>query len=95
MACAEVQWEDATGTLHIAHAMLEDISHGGAGIRVRQPIGVGSKLKIKWHKEQFFGIVRHCGREGMEYFVGVQRDPFADDHRMPDTDTLEVESKAS
>lgn len=95
MARAEVQWEDAPGTSRIAHAMLEDISHGGAGIRLRQPINVGAKLKIKWHKEQFFGIVRHCRREGMEYFLGVQRDPLANNDRMPDTDALEAESKAS
>ena len=53
MARAEAQWEDPTGTSRVALAMLEDISRGGAGIRLRQPISVGSKLKIKWHKEQF------------------------------------------
>ncbi|HEY6990150.1 MAG TPA: PilZ domain-containing protein [Bryobacteraceae bacterium] len=93
MARAEAQWEDSTGTSRTVHAMLEDISRGGAGIRLRQPINVGSKLKIKWHKEQFSGTVRHCRREGMEYVVGVQRDTLADVNGV--TETVEPESKAS
>ena len=93
MARAELQWEDSTGTSRAAHAMLEDISRGGAGIRLRQPIGVGSKLNVKWHKEQFSGIVRHCHREGMEYVLGVQRDALANDTGV--AETLEPESKAS
>lgn len=93
MARAELQWEDSTGTSRTAHAMLEDISRGGAGIRLRQPINVGSKLNIKWHKEQFSGIVRHCRREGMEYVLGVQRDALANDNGV--VETLEPESKAS
>jgi hypothetical protein len=74
MARAEAQWDDPNGTARVALAMLEDISHGGAGVRLRQPISVGSKLRIKWHKEQFSGTVRHCHREGMEYVLGIQRD---------------------
>jgi hypothetical protein len=74
MARAEAQWEDPTGTSRVALAMLEDISQGGAGVRLRQPINVGSKLSIKWHKEQFSGTVRHCHRDGMDYVLGVQRD---------------------
>lgn len=74
MARAEAQWEDAAGTPRVALAMLEDISHGGAGVRLRQPICVGSRLQIKWHKEQFSGTVRHCHREGTEYVLGIQRD---------------------
>ncbi|HEY3453496.1 MAG TPA: PilZ domain-containing protein [Bryobacteraceae bacterium] len=93
MARAELQWEDSTGTSRAAHAMLEDISRGGAGIRLRQPIGVGSKLNVKWHKEQFSGTVRHCRREGMEYVLGVQRDALANDNGV--VETLEQESKAS
>ena len=74
MARAEAQWEDPSGTACVALAMLEDISRGGAGVRLRQPISVGSKLSIKWHKEEFSGTVRHCHREGMEYVLGIQRD---------------------
>jgi hypothetical protein len=74
MARAEAQWEDPSGAERVALAMLEDISQGGAGVRLRQPISVGSRLKIKWHKEQFSGTVRHCHREGMEYVLGIQRD---------------------
>jgi hypothetical protein len=93
MARAEAQWEDATGASRVALAMLEDISRGGAGIRLRQPISVGSKLRIKWHKEQFSGTVRHCHREGMEYVLGVQRNTPADE--APALDTSQAESRAS
>ena len=93
MARAEAQWEDSTGTARVAHAMLEDISNGGAGIRLRQSISVGSKLKIRWHKEQFVGTVRHCHREGMEYVLGVQRDPSANEEAA--VDTPQAESTAS
>jgi hypothetical protein len=87
MARAEAQWEDPTGTLRVALAMLEDISQGGAGVRLRQPINVGSKLRIKWHKEQFSGTVRHCRRDGMDYVLGVQRD--LSEHDVP-LERLEV-----
>lgn len=93
MARAELQWEDSTGTSRTVHAMLEDISRGGAGIRLRQPISVGSKLNVKWHKEQFSGTVRYCRREGGEYFLGVQRDTPANENGV--VETLEPESKAS
>jgi len=93
MARAELQWEDSTGTSRTAHAMLEDISRGGAGVRLRRPINVGWKLNIKWHKEQFSGIVRHCRREGMEYVLGGQRDALANENGV--VETLEPESKAS
>ena len=74
MARAEAQWEDPNGTARVELAMLEDISRNGAGVRLRQPIRVGSKLSIKWHKEQLSGTVRHCQREGLEYVLGIQRD---------------------
>ncbi len=93
MARAELQWEDSTGTSRAVHAMLEDISRGGAGIRLRQPISVGSRLQIKWHKEQFSGIVRHCRRDGVEYVLGIQRDALATDTGV--VETLEPERKAS
>ena len=75
MARAEALWEDETGVSRVAPAMIENISKGGAGIRLRHAISVGAKLTIKWHKEQFSGTVRHCSRDEGEYIVGIQRDP--------------------
>jgi hypothetical protein len=93
MARAELQWEDPAGTARAAFAMIEDISQSGAGIRLRQPLSVGAKLRVKWHKEQFSGIVRHCHREGMEYVLGIQRDTPAEENEAPAASP--AESRAS
>jgi hypothetical protein len=54
--------------------MLEDISLGGAAIRVGNPISVGSWLEVQWLNRSFSGTVRHCRSVGMEYLIGVQKD---------------------
>jgi hypothetical protein len=74
MAKAEVVWEDQPGILRSAFAMIEDTSPSGACIRVSTAISVGAKLNIKWHLEQFSGVVKYCRREGEEYVLGIQRD---------------------
>lgn len=94
MARAEAQWVDETGTARVTVAMLEDISRGGVGIRLRQPLSIGTKLRIKWHKEQFDGAVRHCHREGMEYILGIQKDTPANEAQ-PVSDASQPESKTS
>jgi len=73
IARAEAAWEDQSGVLHVSAVMIEDTSRGGAGIKLKQAIDVGTKVKIKWPKEEFFGIVRHCRRLGYDYIIGVQR----------------------
>jgi len=73
-ARAEVSWEDAGGAAKTAPATLEDTSLSGACIRVKAPIGVGSRLTVKWHREQFSAIARNCRRDGREFLLGVRRD---------------------
>jgi hypothetical protein len=53
---------------------MEDKSAGGACIRVKTPIQVGSKLSVQWRWEQFSGIAKYCRSEGRDYVVGIQRD---------------------
>jgi hypothetical protein len=74
MTWVEASWEDPGGTLQAVHARMEDKSPSGACIRVKRPIGVGSKLKIQWRFEQFSGITKYCRSEGQEYLVGMQRE---------------------
>jgi hypothetical protein len=93
MARAELQWEDAAGTSRVAFAMIEDLSRSGAGIRLRQPLSVGAKLRVNWHKEQFSGTVRHCHREGMDYVLGIQRDTPGEENEV--SDASPAESRAS
>ena len=72
-AVAEVSWEDHTGTSNRIPATLEDTSASGACIRVKSPITVGSKVTVKWHREQFSGIARNCRNDGREFLLGVRR----------------------
>lgn len=74
MTLVEASWQDQRGALQTVHARMEDKSPGGACIRVKTPIGVGSKLRIQWRFEQFSGTARYCRSEGREYIVGIQRD---------------------
>jgi hypothetical protein len=74
MTLVEASWEDSDGASQKITARMEDKSVGGACIRVKTPIRVGSKLRIQWRFDQFTGTVRYCRGEGREYLVGIQRD---------------------
>jgi len=74
MARAEVVWEDQPGAWRGALARMEDTSRSGACIRVSAPISVGTKLKIKWQREEFSGIAKYCRRDGGDYVLGIQRE---------------------
>lgn len=74
MTVVEVSWEDSVGILQTLPARMENKSAGGACIRVKMPIMVGSKVGIQWRVERFSGIVRYCRPDDGEYLVGIQRD---------------------
>jgi hypothetical protein len=74
MMLAEVSWEDATGKLLSAPARLEDRSLSGACIRMKKPVEVGAKLRVRGRFEEFAGIVRYCRSEDWDYVVGVRRE---------------------
>jgi hypothetical protein len=74
MTLVEASWQDPSGALQSLPARMEDKSLGGACIRVKTPIGVGSKLSVQWRFEQFSGTAKYCRSEGREYLVGIQRD---------------------
>jgi hypothetical protein len=74
MAWIGALWEDKTGTPRITPGKLEDKSRGGASMRIKEPISVGSKLILQWGIEQISGTVTYCRRDGKEYVLGVQRD---------------------
>lgn len=73
-AVAEVSWDDPTGKPNRAPATLEDTSPSGACIRLKSPISVGSRLIVKWQREQFSAIARNCRSDGREFLLGVRRD---------------------
>jgi hypothetical protein len=74
MAKAEAWWKDAAGASQTAQVKIEDTSPSGAGLRTATPIPAGSKLTVKWHREQFSGVVAYCRRDGADYLVGVRRE---------------------
>jgi hypothetical protein len=74
MTLVEASWEDSPGVWQTGTARMEDRSTGGACIRVKTAIGVGSRVRIRWRFEQFSGTAKYCRGEGKGYLVGIQRD---------------------
>lgn len=74
MARAEISWEDQPRAWRGALARIEDISRSGACIRVPVPIAAGTRLKIKWQREEFSGVAKYCRRDEGDYILGVQRE---------------------
>ena len=72
-AVAEVSWLDGTGMSFRAPATLEDTSPSGACLRVGQPFAVGSRVTIKWYREQFEAVAKNCRSDGRDFLLGVQR----------------------
>jgi len=78
-AVAEVLWEDQTGTPNRVSATLEDTSPSGACIRLKTPITVGSRLTVRWHREQFSAVARNCRSDGRDFLLGVHKESPASD----------------
>jgi hypothetical protein len=70
----EASWQDEAGALQVAPAWIENKSAGGACIRVKTQIGVGSNLSIQGRWEQISGTAKYCRSVGKAYLVGIQRD---------------------
>ncbi len=75
MILVEASWADQTGALQAVPACMEDKSTGGACIRIKTPVGVGSRLTIQGRWEQISGTAKYCRSVGKDYLVGIQRDP--------------------
>ena len=82
LAIVEVSWEEVsfedpkTAIPQTARGKsFEDTSRHGASVRVGKPIVVGSKVHLKWHREEFSGVVRYCRQSGFDFFLGIKRDP--------------------
>ena len=74
MARVDVLWGDEDGTPHVAPATLEDTSHRGMSMRMKNAIRVGSHVTVKCVSEQDSGSVTNCRKEKAEYVLGIQRD---------------------
>jgi hypothetical protein len=74
-AVAELIWEDDQGASFRVPAILEDTSRSGACVRIKRPLAVGSRITVKWHREQFLAITRNCRSDGRDFLLGVRREP--------------------
>lgn len=74
MARVDVLWEDEGGAPRVASAALEDTSHRGMSLRMKNAVRVGSHVTVKWGSEQDSGTVTHCRREKDGYILGIQRE---------------------
>jgi hypothetical protein len=74
MARVDVLWGDEDGTPRVAPATLEDTSHRGMSVRMKNAVRVGSHVTVKWGSEQVSGIVTNCRREKKDYILGIQRE---------------------
>lgn len=73
-AIAEVCWQEPDGTSLHTPATLEDTSTSGACLRTKRPFAIGSRLTIKWRREQFSAIAKNCRSDGRDFLLGVRRD---------------------
>ena len=78
MARVDVLWGDADGIPRVAPATLEDTSHRGMSVRMKNAIRVGSHVTVKWGSEQNSGTVTNCRRDKADYVLGIQRVPGED-----------------
>jgi hypothetical protein len=74
MILVEASWEDQNGTLETARACMVNRSVSGTCIRIKEPLGVGTRLTIQWRWEEISGVAKYCRRDGTDYLIGIQRD---------------------
>ena len=74
MALVDVLWTDGVGSPRVSPAKLEDKSPSGLSVRMKEPVGDGSHVTVRWGTEQVQGIVTHCRRQKDQFIVGVKRE---------------------
>jgi hypothetical protein len=78
MMCAdmmEVSWNERSGKVRAAIALLEDISASGACLQLEIPVPLGVEIRWNSPRQQFRGSVRYCVYREIGYFVGVEFEP--------------------
>ncbi len=74
MILVEASWLENSGTLRSVTARMENRSAHGACIRIKAKVGVGARVYIRSHREQFSGIAKYCRVDGKEFLAGIQKD---------------------
>jgi hypothetical protein len=74
MIMVEAFWQDQSGTVQSVHARMQNKSPGGACLRLKSQIEVGTKLRVEGRWDKFSGVARYCRKDGRDYVVGIQKD---------------------
>jgi hypothetical protein len=74
MARVDILWMDETGTPRVAPATLEDTSHRGMSVRMKEAMRVGTHVTVKWGSKQDSGAITNCRRVKGGYVVGILRE---------------------
>lgn len=71
----EVCWNERSGKLRSATALLEDISTSGVCLQLEIPVPLGVEIRWTSPRKEFRGAVRYCVYREIGYFVGVEFEP--------------------
>jgi hypothetical protein len=72
MARVDILWMDDKLTPRVTPATIEDRSHGGVSLRIKNSISLGSHITIKSGTFQYSGIVTHTRHEKGGFTIGVK-----------------------
>jgi hypothetical protein len=79
MARVDVLWMDAKRTPRVSPATLEDRSHGGVSVRMKESMEIASHVTIKSGTLQYSGMVTNCRREKNDFMIGIRLDAREDE----------------
>ena len=74
LAKVGILWATHDGEVHRDTAFMEDVNRSGVGLRVRFAFPIGFPLLVELQDQICEATVRHCDRDGVEYFVGIEFD---------------------
>ena len=72
LARAKIVWVTTKGQVAQEPVLMEDVNRSGVGLRIRFALPVDFALALEVHDQIFPATVRHCNRDGHEYFVGIE-----------------------
>ncbi len=81
-ARAKISWVGDDGKISNEPIMMEDVTRSGAGFRIRFPLPIGMPLLLEVGEQIHAATVRHCNRDGIEFFVGIEFHIAAEDLRI-------------
>jgi hypothetical protein len=69
-----VSWVTTGGRVHRDTGFMEDVTRTGVGLRARFALPIGFPLMLEMQDQVCVATVRHCKRDGCEFFMGIELD---------------------